>query len=388
MSAAAIGVERGCASRLLPWRDRVVAVPAASSTSGELSDELVDKIADSVVEKLRESGEFSEDAIRGVAQKVVAEATSVSTPAASDVVSFSPSDFLPSAPRSSAESERLCLEGRALYFGLDGVKVGCKRGLKLLEEAMELGSLNAQAEVARARYEERQNSGSVYYEDIVALAQKPAELGNPFAQGTLGDIYASDGPLKSEAKAEEYRKAAFESMSRLAEAGDSLAAAFVGGMYIDGEGAEMNVKEGGAWLRKSADSGCACAMNWLAVRYAQGAGFEQSWKKANEWYLKAAEADNTDAMNNLGYKYANGEVLNEITRRRTNGCKKPRKPEIPPRCVTSPIITNGGAGSKRAWRKRKNGDERPTKPKLGNDLRRQAWRRAERSEGAGVSRTR
>ncbi|MBQ6829013.1 MAG: sel1 repeat family protein, partial [Thermoguttaceae bacterium] len=303
--------------------------------------------------KLLETSDLSEEGARRVA-RILAEKprrrpASSETPS-SAASTFSPSDVLLNIPKASPEAERLYLEGRALRYGLNGSQVDRKRGLELLEQAMKLGSLNAQAEVALA-YWGAQNglaaSMTAFNEEIFIMAHTPATLGNPYAQEVLAALYAMDGPKKNKAKAEELRKSAFENMLRLAEAGDAFAAFKVAGCYVNGAGVEKNLDEAGAWIRKSAEADCAIGMRGLANWWeASGNGreaFEQYRKaaekgepisqynlgffyrngdepvekdlvKASEWWQKASEAGDSDAMIQLADLYANdagGEMLGE-----------------------------------------------------------------------------
>lgn len=59
----------------------------------------------------------------------------------------------------------------------------------------------------------------------------------------------------------------FESISRLAEEGDSVAQYKLGEMLVSGEGAEKDVSKGEAWLIKSAQQGETDAINELASLY-------------------------------------------------------------------------------------------------------------------------
>ncbi|MBQ2851010.1 MAG: hypothetical protein IJE77_11050, partial [Thermoguttaceae bacterium] len=64
--------------------------------------------------------------------------------------------------------------GRALAFGLDGVKIDAPQGLRLLHRAAKAGSLDAQAEFAEALFDGRQGAKKNERRGV-ELAEKPAK---------------------------------------------------------------------------------------------------------------------------------------------------------------------------------------------------------------------
>ena len=81
--------------------------------------------------------------------------------------------------------------GRALAFGLDGVKIDGPRGLALLEAAAEAGSLDAQGELAEALFDGLQGTQPDAAR-AVEIAKKPAQAGNPFAlDGGKNGVWAA-----------------------------------------------------------------------------------------------------------------------------------------------------------------------------------------------------
>lgn len=99
---------------------------------------------------------------------------------------------------SAAELYRL---GRGLCVGVYGIKIDKRRGVALLEAAVEAGrspdaseetraaALDAQAELAE-QLSEGYEDVEPDWERAVELAAKPAEAGNPFALFTLGNAAA------------------------------------------------------------------------------------------------------------------------------------------------------------------------------------------------------
>ena len=81
-------------------------------------------------------------------------------------------------------ASELYRRGRALAFGLDGVRIDGPKGLALLEAATEAGSLDAQGELAEALFDGLQGTQPDAAR-AVEVAKKPAQAGNPFALDTL-----------------------------------------------------------------------------------------------------------------------------------------------------------------------------------------------------------
>ena len=77
------------------------------------------------------------------------------------------------------------LKGRELAFGLNGRKINLERGMALLREAADLGSVDAKGELAELCLSD--DSGLGY-----DLAVEAAEAGNPFGQFALA-VYYQEG---------------------------------------------------------------------------------------------------------------------------------------------------------------------------------------------------
>ena len=108
--------------------------------------------------------------------------------------------------------------GRALCFGLEGVKIDGPKGLRLLTEAAKAGSLEAQGELAEALADGLQGTQPDATR-AVAVAKKPAQAGNPFALDALGGCFRNGlgGLPKDEAKARACFLRAFEGFKRMSE---------------------------------------------------------------------------------------------------------------------------------------------------------------------------
>lgn len=135
------------------------------------------------------------------------------------------------------------------------------------------------------------------YKKAVFWYRKAAELGNPWAQNSLGVCYEyGNGVEKNldEAMAW-YQKAAYKGLSR---AQNNL-----GRYYKEGISVEKDLDKAVDWYQKAAEAGNSDAQNNLGDCYCSGRGVKKDYKKAVFWYQKAAEAGNSEAQYNLGFFY-------------------------------------------------------------------------------------
>ena len=208
-------------------------------------------------------------------------------------------------PRTETESERLYRLGRALAFGLDGRKIDQAAGFERLKEATDLGSFDAQAELA-----ELYLNGCVGTKadpnEAFDLATDPAKAGNPFAQNVLAICYR-DGlsALRDEAKSASYFTDACAGFQRRKN-DDVRAATALGERYLAGEGVAKDEEAAARLFLAAAEADYVPAMTRLGGCYANGVGFPQDYEKAAKWLLRAAELNDAVAMTELGACYANG----------------------------------------------------------------------------------
>lgn len=94
-------------------------------------------------------------------------------------------------------------------------------------------------------------------------------------------------------------KNAFDYYSIAAELGNPVAQGMLGQMYFRGLGVNRDSVQAAEWYRKAAEQGLASAQQCLGVLYDNGLGVEQDYAKAVEWYRKAAEQGNEDAKERL-----------------------------------------------------------------------------------------
>lgn len=134
-----------------------------------------------------------------------------------------------------------------------------------------------------------------------------ADEGNPEAQSWLGSLYANgDGvEVNVESALAWYEKAA--------QQGHAMAQANVGAMYYMGQGSEKNISKAIEWLTAAAENNDANGLFNLAVIYSKGEDVDENAEYAAELYRKAAEQGHYPSQSRLGYIYAHG-----------NGVKKDR----------------------------------------------------------------
>jgi len=92
---------------------------------------------------------------------------------------------------------------------------------------------------------------------------------------------------------------AFDTYLKAAELGNPVAQGMLGQMYFKGIGVNRDSVQAAEWYRKAAEQGLAVAQNCLGVLYQKGEGIEKDYAKAVEWYRKAAAQGDEVAINNL-----------------------------------------------------------------------------------------
>ena len=128
-----------------------------------------------------------------------------------------------------------------------------------------------------------------------------AEQGDAHAQAWIGAMYANgDGRDMDYGMANSW-------YLRAAEQGHAMAQANVGAAYYTGTGVEKNLDTAVHWLSAAADAGDLNGLFNLAVLYSKGKGVEENQKRAAELYAKAAACGHYPSQSRLGYMYANGK---------------------------------------------------------------------------------
>ena len=205
----------------------------------------------------------------------------------------------------ASEAERLYRRGRAWAFGFDGRRVDGERGFELLSQAAELGSVDAQGELAVMWF----NGWRGVKSDAARafdLGLEAAEAGNPMGAQIVGVCCRQGRAVaKNEKLARKYFKIAFEGAKERAE-NDLLAKTTLAELYFDGAGVEQDYAEAARLFREASEAGFARATQGLGVCYAIGAGVERDARQAFELFQKAAELGDAVATGNLGVCYLMG----------------------------------------------------------------------------------
>jgi TPR repeat protein len=88
--------------------------------------------------------------------------------------------------------------------------------------------------------------------------------------------------------------------------GNSLAAYYLGVMYMEGMWVGPSTERGIRWLTLGASRGHAAAQLRLALAYQDGEGVAQNYPTAAQWMLESADGGNADAQYLLGQYYRDG----------------------------------------------------------------------------------
>jgi hypothetical protein len=100
--------------------------------------------------------------------------------------------------------------------------------------------------------------------------------------------------------------AAYQQWLPLAQQGDAVAQAGIGGMYLNGLGVTKDDAEALKWLRPAAERSVATAQNNLGSMYANGRGVPRDDAQAVEWFRRSAEQGNAFGQAALGSMYIGG----------------------------------------------------------------------------------
>lgn len=139
------------------------------------------------------------------------------------------------------------------------------------------------------------------YKKARELWHSQAENGNAEAQAWLGSLYANgDGVDVDDTTALSW-------YVKAAEQGYPMAQANVGAMYFMGQGAEKDTDKAVKWLSAAADNDDANGLFNLAVLYTKGEGLDEDPERAAELYRKAAQQGHYPSQSRLGYMYAHGQ---------------------------------------------------------------------------------
>ena len=95
-------------------------------------------------------------------------------------------------------------------------------------------------------------------------------------------------------------------LGTLIDQDDPKAEAFLGFMYIQGQGVPQDYASGMRWMRIAADKGLSDAQNEIGVLYQRGWGVARNEAEAMKWFRLAADQGSISAQNNLADMFALG----------------------------------------------------------------------------------
>ena len=95
-------------------------------------------------------------------------------------------------------------------------------------------------------------------------------------------------------------------LGTLVDQDDTRAEAFLGFMYIKGQGVPQDYGSGMRWMRIAADKGLADAQNEVGILYQRGWGVTRNQAEAIKWFRLAADQGAISAQNNLADTFALG----------------------------------------------------------------------------------
>ena len=92
----------------------------------------------------------------------------------------------------------------------------------------------------------------------------------------------------------------------LAAAGDAEAQAWIGSLYANGDGVEIDDSAAFAWYVKSAEGGNVQAQSNVGAAYAMGNGVKQDHEAAVRWFERAAKNSDAHGQFNLAVLLSSG----------------------------------------------------------------------------------
>jgi TPR repeat protein len=144
----------------------------------------------------------------------------------------------------------------------------------------------------------RRTSRSLKREGLLAASAALILAGAPLSYAGLAEGYAAYA-------SGDYALAHGELLPA-AQAGDYNAAYYLGLLYWNGQGVDMDVETAMVWLSEAAAKGHTGAQLTVALAYQQGRGVPQNYHQGVEWLTEAARGGNADAQYLLAVAYRDG----------------------------------------------------------------------------------
>lgn len=102
---------------------------------------------------------------------------------------------------------------------------------------------------------------------------------------------------------------AFDIWHEHAEQGDAHSQAWIGAMYANGDGRDMDYGMANSWYLRAAEQGHAMAQANVGASYYTGTGVEKDLDTAVRWLSAAADSGDLNGLFNLAVLYSKGEVI-------------------------------------------------------------------------------
>ncbi|WP_367160461.1 tetratricopeptide repeat protein [Kozakia baliensis] len=128
-----------------------------------------------------------------------------------------------------------------------------------------------------------------------------AENGDRVADADLGNLALSG------AASDEDKQAMRDRFEKAAEAGDLVSAFNLGVCLAEGVGVPRDERQAAYWMQRAAE-GIVNAQYWLGRMYIEGRGFDVNIEEGCRWLEKAATAGMTDAQTLLGQMLVTGRA--------------------------------------------------------------------------------
>jgi TPR repeat protein len=182
----------------------------------------------------------------------------------------------------------------------------------------EAGDARAQGVLAGWWFDNEQGTGADYAQAL-QWAKRSADQRHPFGQYVLARLL-HDGWATNAApeRAKELFEKCLPQMTKLAEAGDVVAACRLGVMYGKGDGTAKSPEKSHEWLLRAATHNHVPAQVILGGLARSDSKFDE----AARWWRKAAEAGNPRAQMNLAVLCSNGQGVEKDTKVAANWARQ------------------------------------------------------------------
>ena len=191
------------------------------------------------------------------------------------------------------------------YWAGMGVATSCEKALDHYRRVAQIVanevSFSGGQTLQRTRLQDEYESGGygsgILDHDLIEYYQLLADKGDVQAQVGLGQLHYQGGR-----GVETDHDLARHYFEEAAEAGNAVAMAFLGKMYLE----EHNNDTAFKYFRKAADLNNPVGQSGLGMMYLYGKGVEKDYTKALDFFKKAAEQSWVDGQLQLGNMYYNG----------------------------------------------------------------------------------